>query len=99
MMGALGLLCVQSFGLWRKSPKAARYILSGVLAGFLLFVLFGLDPGSDVLAHFGGFMGGLAFGAALSFLPEVKLRQRGVNIAALTLLAAIIAVTWGLALR
>jgi membrane associated rhomboid family serine protease len=98
MMGALGLLCIQSFGLWRKSPKAARYILSGVLAGFLLFVLFGLDPGSDVLAHFGGFVAGLVFGAGLSILPEEKLQRNTMNIVALIIVGTIIAVTWTLAL-
>ena len=99
MMGALGLLCIQSFGLWRKNPKAARYILSGVLAGFLLFVLFGLDPGSDILAHFGGFAAGVIFGALLSILPEEKLQKNTTNLAALVIVTIIIAVTWTLALR
>ena len=99
MMGALGLLCVQSFGLWRKSPKAARYILSGVLAGFLLFVLFGLDPGSDVLAHLGGFAAGVLFGAGLAVLPEEKLQRNIANIGALIVVGTIIAVTWAFALR
>jgi len=99
MMGALGFLCVHSFGLWRKSPKAARYVLSGVFAGFLLFVLFGVKPGSDILAHFGGFVAGLFLGAMLSFAPEKKLQTRGLNIAAGAALGVIIAVTWTLALR
>ncbi len=99
MMGALGLLCVQSVGLWRKNPKAARYIFSGVLAGVLLFVLFGLDPASDILAHFGGFAGGLFFGAVLAFVPEHQLQKRSVNVIALVVVSVIIAVTWGLALR
>lgn len=99
MMGALGLLCVQSFGLWRKNPKAARYILSGVIAGILLFVLFGFSPGSDILAHFGGFAAGLLFGAALAFAPEEKLQPKMLNIGGLFLVLAIIALTWGLALR
>lgn len=99
MMGALGLLCVQSFGLWRKNPKAARYILSGVLAGFLLFVLFGLDPGSDVLAHLGGFVAGFVFGAGLSIVPEKALQQKSINVVGLVVVALLIAVTWGLALR
>ena len=99
MMGALGLLCVQSFGLWRKNPKAARYILSGGVAGFLLFVLFGLDPGSDVLAHLGGFVAGLVFGAGLSIVPEKTLQQKSVNVVGFVVVAILIAVTWGLALR
>ena len=99
MMGALGLLCIQSFGLWRKNPKAARYILSGVIAGVLLFVLFGFSPGSDIFAHLGGFMAGLLFGAALSLASEVSLQEKRLNIAALALTLGIIAVTWGRALR
>jgi membrane associated rhomboid family serine protease len=99
MMGALGLLCIQSLGLWRKSPKAARFVLSAVIAGFLLFVLFGFSPGSDILAHFGGFLSGLFFGAVLALLPEQKLQARTTNIAALAVLAVIITVTWMLALR
>jgi rhomboid protease GluP len=99
MMGALGLLCIHSFGLWRKSAKAARYILSGVIAGFLIFVLFGLTPGSDILAHLGGFVGGLAFGAVLAFVPENILAKPLPNMLALFGLVATIALTWALALR
>jgi membrane associated rhomboid family serine protease len=99
MMGALGLLCIHSFGLWRKSPKAARYIISGVIAGFLLFVLFGFSPGSDILAHFGGFLGGLVFGAILSFVNERKVHERFFNVSAFAILMMTIAVTWGLAVR
>lgn len=99
MMGALGLLCIHSFALWRKSPKAARYILSGVIAGFLLFVLFGFSPGSDILAHLGGFLGGLFFGALLSFIREQKLQERKWNLPAMALVALTMTVTWALALR
>lgn len=99
MMGALGLLCIHSFGLWRKSPKAARYVLSGVIAGFLLFVLFGFSPGSDILAHFGGFAAGLFFGAMLSLIDEINLQGQTPNICAFCVVLAIMAVTWTLALR
>jgi membrane associated rhomboid family serine protease len=98
MMGALGLLCVSSVGLWRRNPKAARYMLSGVLAGCFLFILFGLKPGSDILAHLGGFLGGVFFGGLLAFLPEEKLQRRTLNVAAVVALAGIIALTWSLAL-
>lgn len=99
MMGALGLLCIHSFGLWRKNLKAARYILSGVIAGFLLFVLFGFSPGSDIFAHLGGFMAGLIFGAILSLVDEKRLQTPRLNLPAFAAVLAIMAVTWALALR
>ena len=99
MMGALGILCTHSVGLWRKSRKAARYIFSGVFAGLLLFVMFGVNPTSDVLAHLGGFLAGLVFGGILSLLPERTLHGTGVNAVLLFVLIGIIALTWTLALR
>ena len=99
MMGALGLLCIHSFGLWRKSPKAARYVLSGVIAGFLLFVLFGFSPGSDIFAHLGGFLAGVIFGAVLSMVNERKLHNARLNNGALVAVVVTMAVTWVLALR
>jgi membrane associated rhomboid family serine protease len=98
MMGALGLLCIHSFGLWRKNPKAARYVLSGVIAGVLLFVLFGFSPGSDIFAHLGGFLAGLVFGAMLSFFDERKVHNQSLNLTAIAIVGVTMAVTWWLAL-
>lgn len=39
IMGALGLLAVQSVTLWRKTKHAPKHILSGVLGAVMLFVL------------------------------------------------------------
>jgi membrane associated rhomboid family serine protease len=98
MMGALGLLCIHSFGVWKRNPKAARYIISGVSAGFLIFILFGLSLKADILAHLGGFSGGLLFGALLSLFPERQLQSRLQNSIALALLFGLLIVTWSLAL-
>lgn len=99
MMGALGLLCIHSFGLWRQSPKAARYVLSGVIAGFLLFILFGVSPRSDILAHLGGFLAGLFFGSILAFFPQRSLEKHSLNLAALGLLLTLVVLTWSWAFR
>jgi rhomboid protease GluP len=99
MMGALGLLCVHSFGLWRQSQKAARYVLSGVFAGFLLFILFGVSPRSDILAHFGGFVAGLILGSTLSLVDPRTLERQSPNLLAFTLLIVTVITTWILALK
>jgi rhomboid protease GluP len=62
VMGCLGLLAVQSISLWRKTHHAGRSFLTGLFGGLMLFVLLGLTPGTDVVAHFGGFTSGLLLG-------------------------------------
>jgi membrane associated rhomboid family serine protease len=99
VMGGLGLLAVQSLGLWRRSPQAARFILSGVFAGVLLFVLLGLDPRSDVVAHLGGFVSGMIVGALLALVRQGTLHHPLLNLACGGALAALSILTWGLALR
>lgn len=99
VMGGLGLMTVESIWLWRESPRAAKYILSGVFAGLMLLVLFGLDPSADVLAHAGGFFTGCILGTALAFLPDRILQSALANLVAGLILAGVILGTWGLAAR
>jgi len=99
MMGALGAVAVHGIYLWRLNPKASRYILSGVGAGILLFVMFGVNPDSDVVAHFGGFAAGLIFGAALSLAPAKLVRARATDQLALIFFVTFSGLVWILALR
>ena len=69
VMGGLGLLAAQSVALYRHNFVTQRYILRGIVAGIMLFVLFGLAPGTDVVAHFVGFVIGLALGGIFAWLP------------------------------
>lgn len=70
VMGGLGMLAVQSVFVLRRNPKALRQVSAGLIGGFLLFVLVGLNPASDVVAHAGGFTVGLVFGLGLALLPD-----------------------------
>ncbi|MGC8989325.1 MAG: rhomboid family intramembrane serine protease [Verrucomicrobiia bacterium] len=70
VMGGLGMLAVQSAFVLRRNPKALRQVSAGLIGGFLLFVLVGLNPASDVVAHAGGFVAGLLFGLGLALLPD-----------------------------
>lgn len=98
VMGALGLLAMQSVALLKQNPHAVRLALGGLTGGGMLFLLLGLNPGSDVTAHLGGFFAGILFGAALAPIPRLTNRHR-LNLAAGLSFAALVVWTWGLALR
>jgi membrane associated rhomboid family serine protease len=94
VMGALGLLAVQSAGLLnRRNTNTFRLLASGIFAGVLMFVFLGVSPESDVVAHFGGFITGLLTGSLLAFAPRLAHRPR-VNLAAGVLFAALVILPW-----
>jgi rhomboid protease GluP len=97
VMGALGLLAVQSFTLWKRTPHAAKFILSGIFGGVMLFALLGLSPGSDLLAHLGGFLTGLVLGALLTLVPNLAKRAK-LNFLAGLVFAVLVIWPWWLAL-
>jgi rhomboid protease GluP len=111
VMGCLGLLAVQSFRLFRPPPqkgaasgdpgptrwRTTRYFVSGLLGGTLLFVLLGLSPETDVIAHFGGFVCGLILGGLLA-LGGDKTRNPTTNLAAGLVFVALTLWPWWLAL-
>jgi membrane associated rhomboid family serine protease len=98
VMGCLGLLAVQSVSLWRRTSRAGREFLGGLLSGLLLFVLLGLAPGTDVVAHFGGFVSGLLLGGLLAGWIR-RVRKPLVNLASALGFTALVLVPWWLALQ
>jgi rhomboid protease GluP len=98
VMGSLGLLAVQSFSLWRKTPHAMKYIVSGICGGVMLFVLLALTPGTDVMAHLGGFVSGVSLGVLLSLIPDVAHKPL-TNLLCGGLFALLVVMPWWSALR
>lgn len=98
VMGVLGLLATHSFSLWRKTPHALKLVVSSVCGGIMIFVLLGLTPGTDVVAHAGGFVSGLFFGWCLTFFHSAA-QKPAVNLAAGLLFAVLVVFPWWLALR
>lgn len=98
VLGALGLLTVQSLSLWRAGESHRRLISRALVGGLLLLVLLGLNPQADVLAHVGGFAGGCLLGTVLVFLPEKWTRAALVDHAAGFICLALVLLTWGRAL-
>ena len=93
VMGSLGLLAVQSFTLWRKTPHASRARLAGISGGVLLFILLGLTPGTDILAHAGGFCSGVLIGGLLSLVPNLA-HERKANLLCALLFAWLVVFPW-----
>jgi len=98
VMGALGLITIQPFGQVGKHPQLLRILLGGLAAGAMLFVLLGLSPGTDVVAHFGGFVTGIAIGLLLAATTRV-VHGSVANLAAGLIFALLVILTWWLALR
>ena len=94
VMGALGLLAVQSVGpLKRRNTISFRLFASGIFAGVLLFVFLGVSPESDVVAHLGGFISGLLIGMLLAVAPRLTHWPR-INLAAGILFVALVVLPW-----
>ena len=99
VMGALGLITIQTFGLLKqRNPHTTRLVVSAILGGMLSFVLLGLSPGTDVLAHLGGFITGLLLGSMLTLAPRLTHRA-WVNLLAGFLFAALVILPWLCALK
>jgi len=98
IMGALGLLAAQSFAWRARAPQARKLVFSGILAGVMLFVLLGLSPGTDILAHLAGFLSGLLLGGVLTLLPALA-QKATTNLLAGLLFALLVILPWWLAFR
>jgi len=98
VMGAVGLVAVQSATLWqRHRPNSLRPFASGLFAGALLFVLVGVNPEADVVAHLGGFITGLLLGGLLALVPRLT-RQPWVNLATGAVFVVLVISPWWRAL-
>lgn len=98
VMGALGLLAAQSFGAFQAGPRSWKTPLAGLAAGIMLFVLLGLNPGTDIAAHFGGFVAGTILGVTLVAFERLP-RQPLANAIAGLLFGFLVIWPWVIALK
>lgn len=94
VMGALGMVCIQSLALRRDYPWASRFFCTAVTSGVFLFLLLGLNPDSDVVAHLGGFLGGLVAGGAMATGPRWFPDTSKGNTFAIILLLGLVLSAW-----
>ena len=98
VMGALGLVAVQSLARGNPRPRSLKFALGSLLAGFMLFLLLGANPQSDLVAHLGGFIAGCGLGGLLVWRTTAIQPNARANFSASLLLAAVGLYTWRLAL-
>jgi membrane associated rhomboid family serine protease len=96
IFGALGLLSGQMLGLLRSDVAPRQIAIRSMISGFLLLVLFGLNPDTDVFAHVGGFAAGVLFGGLLGFWPRLA-GNAVANRVAGAICFGLVALTWFLA--
>jgi rhomboid protease GluP len=96
VMAALGLLATQSLGWWRRYRSRTRFLWRAGAAALLVLVLIGFSPGTDVVAHVGGFLSGAVFGGALSLVRPARLQTGPINLAAGVAVIALALGTWAL---
>jgi len=96
VMGALGLLAAQSLS--SRHPRVIKYVAGGLFGGVMLFVLLGMNPGTNVVAHLGGFLSGLALGGLLSHF-QLLTQSTLVNLCGGALFSLLVSLSWYFALR
>lgn len=95
--GALGLITVQPFALWRKSSGVTSWLPRALAGGVLILVLIGFSPGTDLAAHIGGFVAGILFALPLARIRPEALQRNAPNLICVAALAILLGLTWKLA--
>ena len=98
VMGALGMLAAQSLWVFPRAARLWKISLGGLVAGTMLFVLLGLHPDSDIPAHLGGFLAGIAFGGLLAWMHRPR-RNATVDVIAGAVFVGLLLFPWWLAAR
>lgn len=95
VMGCVGLLGAPGF-FRLANPHSVRNFFRSIVGALMLFVLFGLNPNTDVIAHAGGFVSGMFLGG---FLSRNGLSQRNLmlNFFAGAAFCGLVILTWWLA--
>ena len=91
VMGALGMISVLSLRDSTQLHSGLKFALKGILGGMLLLVILGTNPSSDVIAHVGGFFGGIGIGGILTLLPGSPDRNRTLQRTSWVVLTGILA--------
>ena len=99
VMGALGLLAAHTLWVLREKHSDRLLLVRSLVGGFLLLVLLGFDPASDIVAHLGGFAAGAVLGGLITLGVQAPSERQGLNTLCGLATGALAATAWYLALR
>jgi membrane associated rhomboid family serine protease len=97
VMASLGLITAHSL-MFARDEKPTLLVGRGLMAGCLLVVLLGFSPKSDVMAHVGGFIGGIILGV-MAMGGRRFLFRRSINVLSTFLFVGMLLSAWWLALH
>ncbi len=98
VMGALGMLAPLAAAWVGRDPRSMRVAASGLCAALMIFALLGFDPDSDIWAHMGGFLTGLALGAVMGRFGTAALQEARCSLACGLAALGLLLLSWHLAL-
>jgi rhomboid protease GluP len=100
VMGALGLVAVQTFAHWKQDLSSGkRLVVRSFSAAASILMLLGFSPNSDVVAHLGGFVSGCLLGCILHVLPKWVRKSSTINQSCALLTVGWVILTWWLAAK
>jgi len=98
--GALGLLAASGwFSVESESPSKIKFSVARLVAAFMLFILIGVNPKSDIQAHLGGFISGLFLGILTTKILKKPSRFYFLNKTAFIVALGLFLFVWWRALR
>lgn len=99
IMGALGILSVDSVRAWRMGHLTGRQVYASFAGGIMLFALMGFAPGSDWIVHTTGFLSGALIGWIAGWIPMKAIKSPWLQTITLALSVFTVTASWILALK
>ncbi len=94
ILGALGMLAVESLRYWKGHPHGWRRFAACLVAGIMMFLMSGVGERTDLVAHFGGFLGGALLAIPLSLVDQDRLKESGWQMICASLMLLLTYFTW-----
>jgi len=94
VMGALGILSVDSIKAWRNGQLNGKQVYASFAGGIMLFALMGFAPGSDWIVHAAGFFSGALIGWMAGWIPDKAVKSAWLQTFTLAISIFLVTYSW-----